>query len=175
MWHGGISGENSLFLHAKRPVRDRDKTSPYLHELFHVLQPFKPGADADWFVEGLAEFYSLELQRRAGLLDERTFFKALRLFERYGVWNVDLRTQHDNSATNNSAPLVLYALDQRLQRLTAGKARLDDVVRRLGEYQKPVDSAALQLAAEAVAGQSLAQFFQRYVYAGQIPRFNRVD
>lgn len=175
MWHGGISGENSVFLHAMRPVRDRDKTSPYLHELFHVLQPFKPAADADWFVEGLAEYYSLEIQRRAGLLEEQTFFKALRSFERYGLWNVDLRTQHDNAATNNSAPLILYALDQRIQRLTAGKARLDDVVHRLTEQKGPVDSEAFQAAAEAVARASLSQFFKRHVYAGQAPRLNRVD
>ncbi|MCX8071652.1 MAG: hypothetical protein N3C12_04270 [Candidatus Binatia bacterium] len=175
MWHGGISGEGSLFLHAKRPVRDPDRTSAYLHELFHVLQPFKPAADADWLVEGLAEFYSLELQRRAGLLDERGFKKGLRLFERYGLWNVDLRRQHDNPATNNSAPLVLYALDQRIQRLTAGKARLDDVLRRLAESQSRVDSATFQSTAESVAGASLKRFFERYVFAGQVPQLNRVD
>ncbi|GIW43141.1 MAG: hypothetical protein KatS3mg077_0423 [Candidatus Binatia bacterium] len=175
MWHGGISGEGSLFLHYNRPLRDPDKTSPYLHELFHVMQPFKPAADADWFVEGLAEFYSLELQRRAGLLDGRAFQRGLRLFERYGLWDVDLRNQHDNAATNNSAPLVLYALDQRIQRLTAGKARLDDVVRRLGQHNGRVDSAMFARAAEAVAGAPLSQFFQRYVYAGQIPKWNRFE
>ncbi len=175
MWHGGISGEGSFFLHARRGVRDPDQTSPFLHELFHVLQPFKPAGDADWFVEGLAEFYSLELQRRAGLLTQRRFLKGLRSFERYGLWNVDLRTQRDNAATNNTAPLVLYALDQRIQRLTAGKARLDDAVRRLSQHDGRVDSAAFKSAAEAVAGAPLTRFFQRYVYAGQVPRLNRVD
>jgi len=34
MWHGGISGEQSFFMHAGRPLRTPDKTSPYLHELF---------------------------------------------------------------------------------------------------------------------------------------------
>ena len=55
MWHGGISGENSFYMHGSRPLRTPDKTSPYLHELFHVLQPFRPAGDADWLMEGLAE------------------------------------------------------------------------------------------------------------------------
>jgi hypothetical protein len=173
MWHGGISGESSFFIHAQRPLRDVDKTSPYLHELFHVLQPFKPAADADWIVEGLAEYYSLELQRRAGLLDERTFSKGLRFFERYGRWDVDLRTQKDNAATNNTAPLVLYALDQRIQRLTAGKARLDDVVRLLAKQPHRVDSNAFQRAAETVAGKPLTRFFRKYVEQGARPAMNR--
>jgi hypothetical protein len=55
------------------------------------MQPFKPAADADWFVEGLAEFYSLELQRRAGLLDARAFERGLRLFERFLRMHIDER------------------------------------------------------------------------------------
>ena len=140
MWHGGISGDQSFFMHADRPLRTPDKTSPYLHELFHVLQPYKPAADADWIEEGLAEFYSLELQRRAGLIDAAAYTRALGYFERYGLWNVDLTQQQDNAATNNSAPLVMYALDQRIQRATAGKTRLDDVVTRLATRGGEVDT-----------------------------------
>jgi hypothetical protein len=166
MWHGGISGERSFYMHAGRPLRTPDHTSPYLHELFHVLQSFTPAADADWIEEGLAEYYSLELQRRAGLVDAAAFARALGYFQRYGLWNVNLTQQHDNAATNNSAPLVMYALDQRIQRATAGKARLDDVVHVLVRAGGSVDTRRFADATTAVSGKAFPKFFERYVVQG---------
>ena len=169
MWHGGLSGSRSFFIHADRPLRTPDKTSPYLHELFHVLQPYKPAADADWIEEGLAEFYSLELQRRAGLIDAAAYTRALGYFERYGLWNVDLTQQQDNAATNNSAPLVMYALDQRIQHATAGKARLDDVVTRLAVRGGTVDTERFRQTVNAVTGKKFTKFFERHVVQGIPP------
>lgn len=174
MWHGGISAEQSFYMHGNRPLRTPDMTSPYLHEFFHVLQPFRPGPDADWIVEGLAEFYSLELQRRAGLIDEEKFYKGLSYFERYGLWNVDLRAQHDNAATNNSAPLVLYALDQRIQRATAGKKRLDDVVTELARTRGTVDTARFQHTVNRIATKKFSKFFERHVVRGEAPSLRDV-
>ncbi len=175
MWRGGISSRNSFYMHAGRPLRTADRTSPYLHEFFHVLQPFRSAPDSDWLIEGLAEFYSLELQRRAGLLDERKFFKGLQLFERYGLWNVDLRRQRDNAATNNSAPLVLYSLDQRIQRATAGRKRLDDVVHELARSRTSVDTAKFQDLAGKVAGKKFTKFFERHVIRGEAPNLREAQ
>jgi predicted metalloprotease with PDZ domain len=172
MWHGGISGENSFFMHAARPLRTPDRTSPYLHELFHVLQPCRMRDDADWIEEGLAEYYSVELQRRAGALDAAAFSRALGYFQRYGVWNVDLTRQYDNAATNNSAPLVMYVLDQRIQRATAGKARLDDVVTRLAKRGGIVDTVRFRHAVEAVTGKKFTKFFDQHVTRGVPPKLN---
>jgi len=169
MWHGGISGERSFYMHGKRPIRTPDKTSPYLHELFHVLQPYKPAPDADWIEEGLAEFYSLELQRRAGLVTDAAYARALGYFERYGKWNVDLTQQQDNAATNNSAPLVMYALDQRIQHVTAGKKRLDDVVTRLAKDGGEVDTARFVREVQTVCGKSFRKFFEHHVVHGIPP------
>ena len=169
LWHGGISGANSLFIHGDRPLRTPDKTSPYLHELFHVLQPYKPAADADWIEEGLAEFYSLELQRRAGLINDAAHTRALAYFERFGLWNVDLTRQQDNAATNNSAPLVMYAIDQHIQHATNGKKRLDDVVMRLAEAGGSVDTARFQRTVESVSGKRFTKFFDRHVLHGVPP------
>ncbi len=169
MWHGGISGEHSFYMHAGRPLRTPDKTSPYLHELFHVLQPYKPAADADWIEEGLAEFYSLELQRRAGLIDAAAYSRALGYFERFGLWDVDLTQQQDNAATNNSAPLVLYALDQRIQHATAGKKRLDDIVGELARAGGEVSTARFLAAINAATGKTFDKFFQRHVVHGTRP------
>lgn len=169
MWHGGISGEHSFFMHGKRPLRTPDQTSPYLHELFHVLQPYKPAADADWIEEGLAEFYSLELQRRAGLIDAGAHRRALGYFARFDLWNVNLTQQQDNAATNNSAPLVMYALDQHIQHATAGKARLDDVVTQLAKPGEEVDTARFLDIVNHVSGKNFAKFFDRHVTRGILP------
>jgi len=166
MWHGGISGENSFYIHGKRPLRTADKTSPYLHELFHVLQPYKPAADADWIEEGLAEYYSLELQRRSGLVDPAAYARALGYFQRFGKWNVNLTQQQDNAATNNSAPLIMYALDQHIQHATAGKKRLDDVVGRLAQDGGEVDTARFMQVVKQVSGKPLTKFFDRHVVHG---------
>ena len=166
MWRGGISGERSFYLHADRPLRTPDHTSPYLHELYHVLQDYTPAADADWIEEGLAEYYSVELPRRAGLVDAAAFARALGYFQRYGLWNVNLTQQHDNAATNNSAPLVMYALDQRIQRATAGKARLDDVVHLLVRTGGTVDTRRFRDAIKTVSGKAFPKFFERHVVQG---------
>jgi len=171
MWHGGISGKDSFFMHAKRPLRTPDRTSPYLHELFHVLQPYRPAADADWIEEGLAEYYSLELQRRAGLLDASEFSLGLEYFKRFGLWHVDLTTQQDNAATNNSAPLIMFAIDQRVQRATAGARRLDDVVIALARDGGVVSTESFQRVVERVAGKRFRLFFQRHVRNCEPPRF----
>ncbi len=172
MWRGGISGRNSFFLHGDRPLRDVDRTSPVLHELFHVLQPFRPAQDADWIVEGLAEFYSVELQRRAGLIDSKTYNQALRSFHRYGLWNVDLRQQRDNAATNNSAPLLMHVLDQRILKSTGGTRRLDDVVALLAQTQGLLTSKRFQSLSSMVAGKPLDSFFTKHVARGEPPRLN---
>lgn len=169
MWHGGLSAAHSFFMHGDRPLRTPDKTSPYLHELFHVWQPYKVSSDADWIEEGLAEFYSLELQRRAGLIDAKAFARALGYFERYGLWNVNLMQQKDNPATNNSAPLIMYVLDQRIQRATAGKARLDDVVKRLVTYAGTIDTDRFQRAVSTVSGKRFTRFFNKHVLHGVPP------
>ncbi len=172
MWHGGISAEHSFYMHAGRPLRTPDKTSPWLHEIFHVLQPYKPAADADWIEEGLAEFYSLELQRRAGLLDSADYTRALGYFERFGQWHVDLTQQQDNAATNNSAPLVMYAIDQRIQHATAGKKRLDDVVTELARQGGDVDTARFLHTVNRISGKNFTKFFDRHVTGGTPPNLS---
>jgi hypothetical protein len=172
MWHGGLSGDHSFYMHAGRPLRTPDKTSPWLHEMFHVLQPYKPAPDADWIEEGLAEFYSLELQRRAGLVDDAAYARALGYFERFGLWNVDLTQQQDNAATNNSAPLVMYALDQRIQHATAGKRRLDDVVTQLAKEGGQVNTARFLSTVNLVSGNNFTKFFDRHVTHGTPPNLS---
>jgi predicted metalloprotease with PDZ domain len=63
----------------------------------------------------------------------------------------------------------MYALDQHIQRATAGKARLDDVVTQLAKQGGDVDTARFLGIVNAVSGKSFAKFFDRHVTRGVPP------
>src|SRR5438445_476378 len=169
MWHGGLSGEDSFFVNGRIPLRSPDKTSTYLHELFHVWQPFRPKADGRWISEGLAEYYSLALQHRAGRLSDRSFARGIRLFARYGRWGADLsRTRHP-AVLNNSAPLVMWWIDQEIRRLTGGRHTLDDAVRALVNEHARLSTASFLRAVNRTADRDFTPLFRRHVYRGERP------
>lgn len=169
MWHGGLSGEDSFFVNGRIPVRSGDETSSYLHELFHVWQPFRPGPDGRWVSEGLAEYYSLALQARAGRLSARGFARGIRLLARSGRWRLDLTRTREPAALNNSAPLVLYALDQAIRRRTDGARSLDDAVRALAAEGGTLTTARFLRAVNRAAGTDFTAFFRRHVLRGEPP------
>jgi hypothetical protein len=169
MWHGGLSGEDSFFVNGRIPVRSKDRTSTYLHELFHVWQPFRPGADGHWVAEGLAEFYSLALQHRAGRLSDRGYARGLVLFARYGRWNTDLSHTRIPAALNNSAPLVMAWIDWQIRRATDGRRSLDDAVRELARDGGTVTTATFLRAVNHTAGRDFTRAFRRVVYRGEMP------
>lgn len=169
MWRGGLSGEESFYMHGDRPLRSRDQTSPYLHELFHVAAPFRPAPDADWVTEGLAEYYSIELPRRDGSLSEAKYRRALVLFGEYGVWGRDFTRDPPPALRNNSAPLVMWALDRRIRAATKNAHNLDDVVAALSLEGGAVSTGRFLGTVRRVAGHSFASFFRRHVYRGERP------
>ena len=169
MWHGGLSGEDSFFVHGRIPIRSPDKTCSYLHELFHVWQPFHPSADGRWVSEGLAEYYSLALPYRAGRLSPQTFVRGLALFERYGRWGSDLTRTRVPAALNNSAPLVMHWLDHEIRRVTDGHRCLDDAVRSLAHEGGTLTTASFLRAINQAAGRDFTPLFRRHVYRGEPP------
>jgi len=169
MWHGGLSGEDSFFVNSRIRLRSPDRTSTYLHELFHIWQPFKPGPDGRWIAEGLAEYYSLALPFRAGRMSARTFARGLALFDRYGRWDLDLARTRIPAALNNSAPLVLHSIDQAVRRTTGGHRSLDDVVRLLAHARGDLTTASLLSAVNRTAGRDFTPLFRRHVFRGIRP------
>jgi predicted metalloprotease with PDZ domain len=63
----------------------------------------------------------------------------------------------------------MYALDQRIQHATAGKARLDDVVTRLATRGGEVDTDRFRRTVNAVSGKKFTKFFDRHVVQGLPP------
>ena len=171
MWHGGLSGERSLYLHAERPIRTPDRTSPALHEAFHVLAPFDPGSDSSWLTEGLAEYYSLVLQHRAGAIGEKTLRRGYRLWRENAQWDVNLTKTKGLEVTNNAAPFVLAAIDEWIRERTKGTRSLDDVVREIASVgHRQLTTGDFLRVASRVAAADLTPFVQRHVYDGEEPK-----
>src|SRR5690606_34941216 len=155
MWRGGLSGPNSLYLHADRPLISENGTSTPLHEMVHVVTGLRGRDGGDWIVGGLAGYYSLKLMWRSGKLTMRRHQRAFRLL---GDWGgvLELEDLHPDLARGpvTARAVVLFRkLDNEIHRESGKKRSLDDVVKRLVEKGEPVDLERLRAAVEAVLGE----------------------
>lgn len=128
MWRGGLSGPASLYLHPDRPLISGNATSTLLHELIHVAIGNLPGDRDDWLVEGLAEYYSLELLRRTGGISERRFQDALKDLSAWAGRDNGRLADPSTGANTAYAVLILHDLAERLDR---SGLSMDDLVRCL--------------------------------------------
>jgi predicted metalloprotease with PDZ domain len=155
MWRGGLSGPASMFLHSDRPLISENRTSTLLHELVHIALGIRGDEESDWIVEGLAELYSLETLRRSGGISEQRYKQALKHQSQWATRSPTLFAAHSNGPTTARAVLALRAADAEIRSVTAGKASLDDVARKLASEPGAVSLVRLQKAAQDVAGRPL--------------------
>jgi hypothetical protein len=163
MWRGGLSGPQSVFVHADRPLIVHDVTSPVLHELVHAAVGVSAGPGGDWVVEGLAELYSLELLARSKTISKSRYRRALRRFGEVGAAAAALDVDPAVGPVRARAVAVLHALDAELQRGSEGRLSLDDVVRRLARERGRVTTERFRHVVDEVAGRSLGAFFRSQV------------
>jgi hypothetical protein len=120
MWRGGLSGPASLFLHTDRPLISENATSTLLHELVHLATGQREGTREDWLIEGLAEYYSLEILLRTGGISQKRHDEAMDRLERWAERD-NGRLQSPSSGANTArAVTVLHQLQEELQRADAG-------------------------------------------------------
>jgi predicted metalloprotease with PDZ domain len=131
MWRGGLSGPRSLFLHADRPLISENGTSTLTHELTHVITRIRGADGDDWIAEGMAEYYSIELLRRASLLSPARADKAQAWMVNHGR-NVKTLTRNRSYGPRTARAVQLFAeLDAEIAERTKGKRNLDDLVQAL--------------------------------------------
>jgi hypothetical protein len=154
MWRGGLSGPNSLYLHADRPLLSENGTSTLLHELVHVVTRLRGAERSDWIVEGIAEYYSLKLMWRSGTISRQRYQRGFRQLARWsGDLDVaELFTDRARGPVTARAVLLMRQLDQEIYRDSGRTRSLDDVVKRLVAERQPVDLERLRGAVEAVLG-----------------------
>jgi hypothetical protein len=131
MWRGGLSGPNSLYMHGDRPLISENGTSTLVHEMVHVITGIRGTIDHNWIAEGVAEFYSIELLRRSGLISETRAERAFAWMENHGRKVKRLPARNSQGPRTARAVVTFKALDDEIRAATNQQRDLDDVVRKL--------------------------------------------
>jgi hypothetical protein len=155
MWRGALSAPQSLYLHADRPLLSGNATSTLLHEIVHIGLGLSDRPGADWIVEGLAEYYSLEVLRRSGTISEERFRKAHRELANWARDAKELCTQHSTGSGTALAVTVMVKLDAEIREATAGRASMDDVLEALGRHSGKISVGQFREIATRIAGTTL--------------------
>jgi predicted metalloprotease with PDZ domain len=153
MWRGGLSGPNSLFLHADRPLLSENGTSTLVHELIHVVTRIEGEAGADWIVEGMAEYYGLKILWRSGTISDKRYEQT---FEKLAEWGEDagrLDAASSQGPVTARAVGILRQLDREIYRKTEHDKSLDDVVRALTAARQKVNLERFREAVVEVMGE----------------------
>ena len=132
-WRGGLSGPSSLYVHADRPLISENGTSTLLHELIHVGTSMHAADDADWLVEGIAEYYSLEIMRRSGTISDYRFQQALDSLREWGEDADAISARRSSGAVTAKATVLLHALADEI-----GAAEFDRIARKLATLDRGI-------------------------------------
>lgn len=160
--HRGVnaSAHPASFVMAVNPANPLSEASLYetlAHELVHEwLHLDGPVDEVTWFNEGAADYYSLVLPFRAGMLDEEAFLRAVN-FEARECYanprrNLNIREAQRLFFSDFLAHRLPYArgmfyladLDARLRRATAGTQCVDDVVRDVVRSRRDGESFGIE-------------------------------
>ena len=150
MWRGGLSGPGSVYLHTERPLISENATSALLHEMVHIATGQAPGPRDDWIIEGLAEYYSLEILRRSGGLGTQRFAQTLEWLEAWAKKENGRLRSPSSGANTARAVLVFDLIQKELEANDAGS--LDQVVQQL-LASGSITSEKLQLLVEKALGE----------------------
>jgi hypothetical protein len=131
MWRGGLSGPSSLYIHADRPLISENGTSTLLHELVHVATALRADQGADWIVEGLAEYYSLQVLVRSGTISSGRFRKSLERVKEWGKNVDDLPSGKSRGEVTARAVAILQTVDENIRSGSDNIHSLDELVRTL--------------------------------------------
>ncbi|MEQ9464916.1 MAG: hypothetical protein RJQ10_14730 [Haliea sp.] len=152
MWRGGLSGTRSLFMHGDRPLISGNRTSSMIHELVHVATGINGGKDADWIVEGLAEYYAANILWRSGALSDLRYQQTLDWKEEWAGEADTLFVKRSSGPVTARAAVFMHRLHLALQEATDDAAGLDDVARELARDRGRVSLSQLQEIVHALAG-----------------------
>jgi predicted metalloprotease with PDZ domain len=155
MWRGGLSGPNSMFLHSERPLISENRTSTLLHELVHVAMGVRGDEESDWIVEGLAEYYSLDILRRSGGIGRQRYEAALERMNEWAKRSPSVFARESTGASTARAAIALRAADIEIRKSSEGRASLDDVAADLAKRGGEITLELLQESARKAAGQEV--------------------
>ncbi|MCH9004957.1 MAG: hypothetical protein IH838_06645 [Proteobacteria bacterium] len=155
MWRGGLSAPGSIFIHAERPLISENATSTLVHEVVHVAFDLMADEGFDWIVEGLAEYYSLELLQRGGAITTRRYNRALEKQTAWAREAASLCAADSTGATTALAVITFRTLDKEIRNKSKGASSLDELVARMSGTGTKITLRILrELASEILDGPS---------------------
>ena len=153
MWLGALSGPNSIFVNAERPLISENGTSTVVHEMVHVLlADLATPPDQDWIDEGLAEFLSLRALRDSGTIGSTRYDATIAEFRRWGATVQSLRTTSSSGPVTARAVALFHDLDAELRTASSGKQSVATLVRSLLQSGQRADLGLLRTGARKVIG-----------------------
>ena len=154
MWRVGLSAPASLFIHAERPLISENGTSTLLHEIMHIALGLRAADGHDWIIEGLAEYFSLELLRRSGTLSRSRHERARTSQQDWSLSSTRLCGATSTGATTARAVAVFIELDDELRKASDGKHNLDDVITKLRERNDEINVEVFTKIATSLSGKN---------------------
>jgi hypothetical protein len=155
MWRGGLSGPNSFYFHPDRPLISENGTSSLLHELVHTVQRIKAAPRHDWIVEGLAEFYAIELLHRSGGSSDERYARTHDWLRDWGKGVKSIYTSRSTGEITARSVGIFKALDEEIRSASKNKQSLDRVVREMMAARDDVSLKQLRSLSEKFAGRPL--------------------
>ncbi|MBV7575738.1 hypothetical protein KW846_23765 [Pseudomonas sp. PDM32] len=153
MWRGSRSAHESIYLNSHLPLVSESGTSALVRELAQVFGRINGTKRSDWIGEGFAEYYAIELVRRAGGMSDERYKSLHGKLVKTSQKVSTLRSDRVNPVQVARAVVLLQELDQEIRLKTHNKRSLDDVLRgamRLGD----IDTQAFVQLSESVIGGS---------------------
>lgn len=153
MWRGSLAGRESIYLNSRLPLVSESGSSALVRELAQVFGRINDQQRSDWISEGLAEYYAIELVRRAGGMSDERYEGLQKKLAKDSQKVTTLRGSQVNPAQIARAVLLLQELDQEIRIKTRNKRSLDDV-QRGAMHLESVDTKAFVQLSESVIGES---------------------
>jgi hypothetical protein len=153
MWRGSQSAHESIYLNSRLPLVSESGTSALVRELAQMFGRINGTQRSDWISEGFAEYYAIELVRRAGGMSDERYESLHGKLVRSSQKVTTLRGEQISPAQVARAVVLLQELDREIRLKTHNKRSLDDVLRgamRLGD----IDTKAFVQLSESVIGGS---------------------
>jgi hypothetical protein len=153
MWRGSLGLRESIYLNTRLPLVSESGTSAVVRELAQVFGRVNDRQRSDWISEGFAEYYAIELMRRAGGMSDERYESLHGKLVKASQKVTTLRGEQVNPAQVSKAVLLLQELDREIRLQTRNKRSLDDVMRGAMRLES-VDTKEFVQLAESVIGES---------------------
>jgi predicted metalloprotease with PDZ domain len=124
-----------------------------LHETVHVGLRLVAESGADWIVEGLAEYYGLEMLRRSGTISNERYRTAHATLQSWGRGTRELCAERSSGSNTARAVGILAATNAEIRKATDEEASLDDVLRVLASHKGKITVERFRDIVADIAGQ----------------------